>query len=521
MHIRKKTFRQAPGTQKHAARKRKRAIKTCTGCLFGISAFTLTLAVSNMPFSKSLSGSWQHFTAQLPGIRETNPAGGSGNPAGSGSLADRFASGNISGRFGSGSQTDDSGSSGSDNPAGSGSVSDRFGSGSMADASGSSAGSSVSGNPAGSGSVPDRFGSGSMTDASGNSAAGSGGSAGSSENPAGGSESMTGNYYSGNSAGNSSSGNTDGNSSSGSMTGNYHSGSSADSSGSGNTDGRSHSGSSPSGSGSGSQPDTDAKPYSYSSDSGKHQIYPDGSGISESPIYHSPRDTDTQWIFYAETGSGSQVLSGSERLPQESVPDAGNSNASHITYQSFDWNLILANPWNELPDGFQIQLARLPDGHSIDSRCYSALMDMLNACRDEGYSPLICSSYRTPEKQESLFQERIDELISQGYPEKEAQAKAATSVARPGTSEHQLGLAVDIADQNYQALDAAQADTPTQQWLMKNSWKYGFILRYPNEKSQLTGIIYEPWHYRYVGVKAAQEIFESGVCLEEYLETLS
>ena len=340
---------------------------------------------------------------------------------------------------------------------------------------------------------------------------------------------MTGNYYSGNSAGNSSSGNpagnsssgnSAGNSSSGSMTGNYHSGSSADSSGSGNTDGRSHSGSSPSGSGSGSQPDTDAKPYSYSSDSGKHQIYPDGSGISESPVYHSPRDTDTQWIFYAETGSGSQVLSGSERLPQESVPDAGNSNASHITYQSGDWNLILANPWNELPDGFQIQLARLPDGHSIDSRCYSALMDMLNACRDEGYSPLICSSYRTPEKQESLFQERIDELISQGYPEKEAQAKAATSVARPGTSEHQLGLAVDIADQNYQALDAAQADTPTQQWLMNNSWKYGFILRYPQDKSSLTGIIYEPWHYRYVGLDAAREIQERGICLEEYLEEL-
>ena len=315
---------------------------------------------------------------------------------------------------------------------------------------------------------------------------------------------MTGNYYSGNSAGNSSSGNSAGNSSSGnpagnsssgSMTGNYHSGSSADSSGSGNTDGRSHSGSSPSGSGSGSQPDTDAKPYSYSSDSGKHQIYPDGSGISESPVYHSPRDTDT------------------ERLPQESVPDAGKSNASHITYQSGDWNLILANPWNELPDGFQIQLARLPDGHSIDSRCYSALMDMLNACRDEGYSPLICSSYRTPEKQESLFQERIDELISQGYPEKEAQAKAATSVARPGTSEHQLGLAVDIADQNYQALDAAQADTPTQQWLMKNSWKYGFILRYPQDKSSLTGIIYEPWHYRYVGLEAAREIQERGICL--------
>ncbi len=120
-----------------------------------------------------------------------------------------------------------------------------------------------------------------------------------------------------------------------------------------------------------------------------------------------------------------------------------------------------------------------------------------------------------------LFQERIDELCAQGCSKKDARIKAATSVARPGTSEHQLGLAVDIVDEGHQTLDTSQENTPVQQWLMENSWKYGFILRYPNEKSQLTGIIYEPWHYRYVGVKAAQEIFESGVCLEEYLETLS
>ena len=90
-------------------------------------------------------------------------------------------------------------------------------------------------------------------------------------------------------------------------------------------------------------------------------------------------------------------------------------------------------------------------------------------------------------------------------------------MALPGTSEHHLGLAVDIVDVNYQLLNDAQADTPVQQWLMANSWRYGWILRYPDEKSEITGIIYEPWHYRYVGVEIAQEIMNLGITLEEYL----
>ena len=90
-------------------------------------------------------------------------------------------------------------------------------------------------------------------------------------------------------------------------------------------------------------------------------------------------------------------------------------------------------------------------------------------------------------------------------------------VAVPGTSEHQLGLALDIVDMNHQILDESQEETDTQQWLMAHSWEYGFILRYPNDKSEITGIIYEPWHYRYVGRDAAREIYEQGVCLEEYL----
>ncbi|MDY3692539.1 MAG: M15 family metallopeptidase [Dysosmobacter sp.] len=101
----------------------------------------------------------------------------------------------------------------------------------------------------------------------------------------------------------------------------------------------------------------------------------------------------------------------------------------------------------------------------------------------------------------------------------EAENQASFWVARPGTSEHQTGLAVDIVDQNYQLLDEKQENKPVQQWLMAHCTEYGFILRYPTGKSEITGIGYEPWHYRYVGLDAAREITEQGLCLEEYLDS--
>lgn len=100
----------------------------------------------------------------------------------------------------------------------------------------------------------------------------------------------------------------------------------------------------------------------------------------------------------------------------------------------------------------------------------------------------------------------------------DAKAKAGRQVAVPGTSEHQLGLAVDIVDVSYQLLDTNQENTDVQKWLLENSWRYGFILRYPTDKTDITGIVYEPWHYRYVGKEYAKEIHEKGVCLEQYLE---
>ena len=184
-----------------------------------------------------------------------------------------------------------------------------------------------------------------------------------------------------------------------------------------------------------------------------------------------------------------------------------------------DWALLLVNGDHPLPKDFQVPaFTQLVNGHSIDKRAYPDLQRMMDACRADGLQPTICSSYRTWEKQEELFERKVQACLSTAASRQEAEEQAALWVARPGTSEHQAGLAVDIVDKSYQLLDEGQEDTAVQKWLMEHCAEYGFILRYPTEKSALTGVGYEPWHYRYVGVEAAGEIMRLGICLEEYLE---
>ncbi len=184
--------------------------------------------------------------------------------------------------------------------------------------------------------------------------------------------------------------------------------------------------------------------------------------------------------------------------------------------------LILVNPWNEVPEDYSVQLDTVED-FQVDRRCARQLAKMLSDCRavGENYLPIICSAYRTQEYQEMLYRNKILRLLAEGVPNKDAPATAAKSVALPGTSEHQLGLAVDIISETYTNLDQWQERTPVQQWLMANCWRYGFILRYPNGTSETTGIIYEPWHYRFVGVETAKAVTESGLVFEDYLASLA
>ena len=216
-----------------------------------------------------------------------------------------------------------------------------------------------------------------------------------------------------------------------------------------------------------------------------------------------PAQTNPDAALQAEAGAGTQVTA---------------SDVSGVSYSGQDdWRLILVNPWHHLPENYTVETTTLTNGESVDSRCYQALMDMLEDCRAAGGTPIVCSSYRPHEKQVTLFENQVKPLMAAGMTREEAEKEAGTVVAVPGTSEHELGLAVDICDTNNQLLDTSQADTPTQKWLMAHCYDYGFILRYPEDKVDVTGIIYEPWHYRYVGAEAAARIRDRGICLEEYL----
>jgi len=205
---------------------------------------------------------------------------------------------------------------------------------------------------------------------------------------------------------------------------------------------------------------------------------------------------------------------------EEEVKASEDAKNPTVTNDVRDWKLVLVNPWNKMEEGYVPGLTQLINGYAIDSRCYSDLQEMINACKADGLSPYICSAYRTHQQQIQLYNNKVNYFLGRGYSMADARAEAGTVVAVPGTSEHQLGLALDIVDSNNHSLTSAQENTAVQKWLMNNSWKYGFILRYPSGKSDITGIIYEPWHYRYVGSEAAQYIYENGICLEEYLNLL-
>ena len=180
--------------------------------------------------------------------------------------------------------------------------------------------------------------------------------------------------------------------------------------------------------------------------------------------------------------------------------------------------LVLVNPWNQISADLNPEFTIIEGTQMVDSRCAADLEDMLRGCRAAGNSPLIVSSYRDWSQQEELYQNKVSELMAQGFDRETAEADAKSHAAAPGYSEHQLGLAVDIVDEGYTALDEKQADTDAQQWLMENCWQYGFILRYPEGKSEITGVEYEPWHYRYVGLSAAEQIHELDITLEEYID---
>ena len=196
------------------------------------------------------------------------------------------------------------------------------------------------------------------------------------------------------------------------------------------------------------------------------------------------------------------------------TPFLGNI-THHMASEDHGWNLILVNRENYIPADYEVQLTELSNGKKVDSRIYPELQEMFNAARAQGYGLFVREGYRTQEEQQQLMNEKIEAYENEGKSKPEAKKLAEQWVAIPGTSEHQLGIAVDInADTSKSSRDDVY------KWLEENAHRYGFIKRYPSNKTDITGVINEPWHYRYVGKEAASEIYSQGICLEEYIETL-
>lgn len=188
------------------------------------------------------------------------------------------------------------------------------------------------------------------------------------------------------------------------------------------------------------------------------------------------------------------------------------------TEAELPWYLVLVNGKYPMEEGYIPELKELEPGYSVDSRIAGAARKMLTDAEQEGLNVEICSAYRSVEYQKKVFGDSMKTRVKDGMSYWDAYVETTKNVAVPGNSEHGLGLALDLISSQYEELDENQEDTPEAKWLAENCHKYGFILRYPPEKTNITGINYEPWHYRYVGEEHAEKIMDLGITLEEYLQ---
>ncbi|MCL2013807.1 MAG: M15 family metallopeptidase [Oscillospiraceae bacterium] len=193
-----------------------------------------------------------------------------------------------------------------------------------------------------------------------------------------------------------------------------------------------------------------------------------------------------------------------------------------------EWQIRLVNINNPLPESYKPETVSFPNnaqqGVSVDVRMKDALDDMIAAAQKDGTGLYVYSAYRSFQRQTELFDNSVGQLMQQGKTKADAESETAKNIAVPGTSEHQYGLAADIVNADFfvtnpsGVLDVSFDETQASKWLRSNAHKYGFILRYPKDKTGITKINYEPWHYRYVGKEHAANIKNLGITLEEYVK---
>lgn len=185
-----------------------------------------------------------------------------------------------------------------------------------------------------------------------------------------------------------------------------------------------------------------------------------------------------------------------------------------------NWALFLVNSDNILPNDFKVKTRTIQGKYIMDRRAAPYAVKMIKKARNDGIILNVESAYRTIKYQKKLFDEDVNEKISMGMNYNESISETRKSLALPGESEHNAGLALDILSDEFPELSQEFENSKAFKWLADNAYKYGFILRYPRGKENITKIIFEPWHYRFVGVFHAKKIKDSFLCLEEYIMSL-
>lgn len=209
-----------------------------------------------------------------------------------------------------------------------------------------------------------------------------------------------------------------------------------------------------------------------------------------------------------------------EELFGTGIGDGNVETGDTSVFDKNAWYLILVNKTNPIPDDYEVKLTTLSGRMKCDERVKDILSSMLSAARKDGVGLMVSSPYRDYKLQTKLFNKKVNTYMDKGYSYLDAYKLASKKVIIPGASEHQLGIAFDIVSNDHRTLDSAFGTTKAGLWLKEHCAEFGFILRYPKGKEDITGIVYEPWHFRYVGVEAATYIMEHDITLEEFIEGL-
>lgn len=239
--------------------------------------------------------------------------------------------------------------------------------------------------------------------------------------------------------------------------------------------------------------------------------------ISNNDTAKVPQAVSMKLLSVKTSDSGSEG-SGQSKLPKKSKEETDKKKADQLNREQSDL-LVLVNKDHPLSEDYDVKMKTLD--HSDKVAAEVIIQDLQNMLADgtgEGLRFCIASAYRSAERQQEILDQDIKKLTDKGMTEEEAYIQATKTVMPAGYSEHETGLAVDIVALSNQLLDDSQENTPETQWLHDNCDQYGFILRYPKEKTEITGIDYESWHYRYVGKEAAAYMKKHDLTFEEYLE---